>query len=269
RIQPWQSLRIKGYLALAESNPFFAHRLHIPEHLYTSVADYLRTAWSFPIFEISRDGMIYYPVEEGLTTAEFAAAGSAHFADLAGQKVTLSCTVADLATGAVCYWPAVRIKVRLDDRPAVPEILAAVASDQVEPVLLDGGRGCFIEIRHLPSMGREESFSWLAMVLGWLHAIDGVHALVQSWTLDEVRSCADEVLTAGWSARMQGRTLQEWGADALDLATGALDAQPLAPVGALGILAQRLAAGTCPATDTIKVLREHGLTALTDRLKLG
>lgn len=269
RVQPWQSLRIKGYLALAESNPFFAHRLHIPDHLYTSVSDYLRTAWSFPIFEISRDGTIYYPVEEGLSTADFATAGSAEFVNLNGEKARLSCTAADLATGAMFYWPAVRIKVRLDERMAVGDILAAVAADRAESVLVDQGRGSFLEIRHLPSMARDESFSWLAMLLGWLHDVEGCGALLAGWTLDEVRDCATEVLTEGWSARMQGRSLREWGAAALDLATSALAARPVAPVAALAPLAQRLADGTCPGTDTIYLLRSHGIDALVEQLRLG
>jgi gamma-glutamylcysteine synthetase len=268
-IQPWLSLRIKGYLALAESNPFFAHRLHIPERVYTSVADYLRTAWSLPIFEISRGGKIYYPVEEGLSTTDFATAGSAEFADLGGEKVKLSCTTADLATGAVFYWPAVRIKVRLDERMTVPDILAAVAAERAESVLVDQGRGSFIEIRHLPTMARDESFSWLAMFLGWLQDIEGCRALVDGWTVEEVRACATDVLTAGWSAQMQGRSLREWGTAALELARGALAARPVAPVQALDPLAQRLADGTCPATDTIALVHGQGIDALIERLRLG
>lgn len=269
RIQPWLSLRIKGYLELAKSNPFFAHRLHIPRLLYTSVADYLRTAWSFPIFEISRDGVIYHPVEEGLSTVGFAAAGSAEFVGLRGEKVSLSCATADLATGAVFYWPAVRLKVRLDDRVSVPDILDAIAADRAESVLVDQGRGSFIEIRHLPSMAREESFSWLAMFLGWLRDIEGCRALVDDWTLDEVRACVVEVLTEGWAAWIQGRSLREWGTAALDLAVNALAADPVAPVDALKPLVQRLTDRTCPAIDTVHLVRSQGIGALVERLRLS
>ncbi|HKR48526.1 MAG TPA: glutamate-cysteine ligase family protein [Pseudonocardiaceae bacterium] len=269
RIQPWLSLRVKGYTALAECNPFFAHRLHIPRRYYTSLADYMREAWSLPLFEIKRDGRIYYPVEEGLTTADFASAGQATFIDLGGEKATLSCTAADLATGLIFYWPAVRVKVRLDEGVAVADIVEAVAADRAESVLVDQGCGSFIEIRHLPSMARHEGFSWLAMFLAWLQDIEGCRALVEGWTLEEVRACTAEVLTRGWAARIQERPLREWGTAALDLAVGALAAKPVAPPEALAPLAQRLEHETCPAADAVRVVREHGIDTLIERLRLG
>lgn len=269
QIQPWISLRMKGYLELAQSNPHFAHRLHIPCRLYTSIADYLREAWSLPIFEISRDGMIYHPVEKGLSTADFATAGSADFIDLRGERTRLNCTTADLATGAIFYWPAVRIKLRLDERVAVPDILAAVAADRAESVLVDQGRGSFIEIRHLPSMARDESFSWLALFLGWLHDIEGCGALVHDWTLNDVRTCMAETLSEGWSTQIHGGSLHEWGTAALDLAVSALAVQPVAPVEALMPLVRRHTNATCPATDTIRLVRNHGIDALIEHLRLG
>jgi gamma-glutamylcysteine synthetase len=237
--------------------------------LYTSLADYMREAWSLPLFEIARDGKIYHPVEEGLTTADFATAARAKFVDLRGEKVMLTCTAADLATGLIFYWPAVRVKIRLDESFAVADILAAVAADRAESVLVDQGRGSFIEIRHLPSMARDESFSWLAMFLAWLHDIEGCRALVAEWTLDEVRAGMAEVLTQGWSARIQGRALREWGAAALDLAVSALADGSVAPQEVLAPLAQRLADGTCPATDAAHLVRTHGIDALVARLRLG
>lgn len=269
RVQPWLSLRVKGYLTLAEGNPFFAHRLHIPRRLYTSVADYMREAWSLPLFEILRDGKIYYPVEEGLTTADFASVDRAKFITLSGEKVTLSCTAADLATGLVFYWPAVRVKMQLDEGAAVADIIEAVAADRAESILVDQGRGSFIEIRHLPSMARDEGFSWLAMFLAWLQDIEGCRDLVEGWTLEEVRACAAEVLTQGWAARIQGRPLKEWGTAALDLAIGALANEPIAPPEALTPLVQRLEDGTCPATDAARVIRQHGIDALVEQLRLS
>ncbi|MBC2876253.1 MULTISPECIES: glutamate-cysteine ligase family protein [Streptomyces] len=267
-VRPWHSLRLRGYTELAASNPFFAHRLLLPHHLYRDLSDYVREAWARPVFQVEREGAVHSPVDAGLTTAEFAAAGRADFVDRQGVKRTLRCTPADLAAGLVYYWPAVRIRLRLDETLDVPDLVAAVAAGRAEEVLADGGRGCFVEIRHLPTMGRAETFAWLAMLLGWLGDLDGCRALTAEWTLDDVRSATEDVLANGWSARLRGRPLPEWGAAAFDLAEASLRRDPVAPADELAPLARRLADRTSPSADTVACLERHGVEALVDRLRL-
>lgn len=260
QVQPWLELRAEGYLALAATNPFFTNRLYFPRRLYVSLADYMNEAWAFPIFEITRDGVVYHPVQQGLTTFAFASGASAEFVDLRGTRATLRCTPADLATALVFAWPAVRIKFRLGDGVALADALAAVAAGDAEAILADGGRGTFIEIRHLPTMSRQESFAWLAMFLGWLADIDRCAAVVEDWSLEEVKTCFTEVLTGGWAARIHGRPLRDWGTETIAVAGNG---------DATALLRDRLAAGTSPATDALRTLADDGIDALVDALKLG
>ncbi len=267
-VQPWHSIRLRGYTELAEANPFFSHRLLFPHHLYRDLADYMREAWARPVFQVEREGRIYSPLVAGLTTAEFASVGQADFTDLSGVKKTLHCTTADLAAGLVFYWPAVRIRVRLNDSLTVPEITDAVAAGRARSVLEDGGRGCFVEIRHLPTMDRAETFAWLAMLLGWLGDLEGCRVLTEDWTLDDVRASAADILTRGWSASVHGRPLPEWGAAAFDLADASLRRRPVAPPAELAPLERRLREGTSPATDAIAYVGRNGIDAFVDRLRM-
>ncbi|MBZ4321105.1 glutamate-cysteine ligase family protein [Streptomyces huiliensis] len=267
-VQPWHSLRLRGYTELSASNPFFADRLLLPHHLYRDLSDYVREAWARPVFQVERDGEVHSPVDQGLTTAGFAAAGRADFVGRDGAKRTLRCTTADLATGLLYYWPAVRIRVRPDTSLDVPDVVAAVAAGRAEEILADGGRGCFVEIRHLPTMGRAETFAWLAMLLGWLGDLDGCRALTEEWTLDDVRTATEDVLTRGWSARLRGRPLPEWGAAAFELAEASLRRRPVAPVDELAPLARRLAERTSPSSDTVACLERDGIETLVDRLRM-
>lgn len=268
RVQPWYSLRLQGYLELAGSNPFFAHRLHFPRRLPHDLAAYMREAWALPVFEIDRAGVAHSPVDPHLTTAQFAAAGDAEFIDLNGAKCTLSCTPADLAAGLVFYWPAVRVRMRLDESCTVPEILRAVAAGRPEEVLRDGGRGTFAEVRHLPTMDRAETFSWLAMLLGWLGDLERCRDLFDSWTLEDARAAAARVQTHGWATDVAGAPLTEWGRRALDLAAGSLRRNPVAPVDELSTPARRLRDRTSPATDAVRCLRNEGIDALVERLRM-
>jgi gamma-glutamylcysteine synthetase len=268
RVEPWLELRAEAYLELARASPFFADRLYFPRRPYASLADYMQDAWAMPLFEVRRDGKVFHPALEGLTTFDFAAAGEAGFVDLAGRRSTLRCTAADLAIALVFAWPSVRVKVGLDDALGVTDILEAVAAGRPEAVLLDGGRRTFIEVRHLPTMSKTESFAWLAMFLGWLADVDACATLVQDWSLDEVKACFDEVLVDGWSAGIAGRSLREWGTEAFAIAHRALTSGGSALELRLEPLRRRLETGTSPATDALAVFGAHGVDALVDHLRL-
>lgn len=265
-IQPWLETRAQAYLAAADTSPIYANRFYFPRRLFTSLADYLREAWALPIYEVRRGGNIFRPLEEGLTLLEFATTTVRRkFIDLHGEVAMLDCVVDDLATGLACMWPTVRIKARMNEALTLPEILAAVEADQAELALADAGRGTFIEVRHLPALGRRETFAWLAMFLGWLANIDACAALVEEWSLEEVKACLDEVLVHGWDTCMRGRRLKQWGQEAFDLAG---DSSSLIPLHQLIPLRQRLDEGTSPATDAIATFSEHGVDALVAQLKL-
>lgn len=269
RVQPWQSLRVEGHLALAGGNPFFGGRLYLPHHLSGSLAGYMMQAWACPLFEIVRDGRVFHPAPTGLTTLEFAARGRAEFVDLAGYPATLECTTTDLATGLVFFWPAVRIKTRIDEDLEVADVLAAVSAGRAESVLRDAGRGSFVEIRHLPTMGRVESFAWLALMLGILDHVEAAAAVVDGWSLDEVSACTRSVLLQGWAATVDGRPLRDVGGAVLDLAGAALSRSGAAPVGALAPLARRVEDATSPGADALRLLRDEGMDGLVDHLRLG
>ncbi|MFF3274479.1 glutamate-cysteine ligase family protein [Streptomyces chrestomyceticus] len=268
RVQPWHSLRLRGYTELSETNPFFAHRLHYPRHLYGSLADYMREAWALPIFEITRHGVPHTPLVPELTTRQFAETGHAEFVDPDGTKRILHCTTADLASGLVFCWPAVRVRMRLDESCTVAEALEAVARDRGEAVLRDGGRGTFVEIRHLPTMNREETFAWLAVLLGWLGDIEGCRDLFGGWSLQDSRTAAAEVQTRGWAAEVAGVPLPEWGRRALDLAAESLRRDPVAPAEELEPLARRLRDRTSPATDAVAQVRSEGIEAFVEGLRM-
>lgn len=268
RVLPWRSLRLRAYTELAASNPPFAHRMHFPRRLYRDLADYMRQAWSLPVFEVTRQGVPYGPLVPELTTVRFAEAGRAEFTDPAGAKATLECTTADLASALVLYWPAVRLRMRLDESCAVGDVLAAVAAGRPEAVLRDGGRGAYAEIRHLPTMGREETFSWLALLLGWLGDAGACADLVAGWTLEEARAASDVVQTRGWDAEVAGVPLEEWGRRALGLAEASLRRNGVAPPDELSPLARRLRDRTSPADDAVRCVREEGVEAFTERLRM-
>ncbi|MGW2588754.1 glutamate-cysteine ligase family protein [Streptomyces sp. NPDC001515] len=268
RVQPWQSLRLRGYMELSEANPFFTDRLLFPRRTYSGLAQYMRDAWATPIFEVSRSGVIYRPLVPTLTTTEFARAGEAEFVDFHGAKRTLSCTVDDLAMGLVFYWPAVRIRMRLDDTCSVAEVLAAVAADRPESVLCNGGRDTFVEVRHLPTMSRQETFSWLAMVLGWMANVQQCEKLFVPWSLDRSRAAMPGVQTDGWGAEVAGAPLDHWGRQALVLAEEGLRRGQAAPVEELEPLARRLRDRTNPASDAVACLRADGIEALVEKLRM-
>ena len=268
RVEPWLELRAQAYLDLAQSSPFFAHRLYFPRRPYASLADYMQEAWAMPLFEVRRDGKVLHPAHEGLTTFDFAAAGDAEFVDLAGRRSTLRCSAADLTIALVFAWPSVRVKFGLDEGLAVTDILESVAAGHPEAVLLDGGRSTFIEIRHLPTMSERESFAWLAMFLGWLADVEGCATLVEDWSLDEVKACFRDVLAHGWSASIAGRGLREWGTNAFAVAHRALTAEGSGLEVRLEPLRQRLESGTSPATDALAIFGAYGVDALVDHLRL-
>jgi gamma-glutamylcysteine synthetase len=263
-IQPWLEMRAKGYLMLAEGHPFFAGRLWFAGYPYASLAGYLWAAWELPIFEVVRRGKVFHPLDPRLTTLDYAAAGAAEFVDLGGAPTRLTCTAADLALGVVFAWPAVRVKVQLDLDRDVSHILEAVAAGRPEDVLRDRGRGTFVEVRHLPTMGRTESFAWLAMFFGWLADVDALAGLVEGWSTDEVKTCFDRVLVDGWETSIARRTLPEWGSDALAIARRALPAEH---AGRLEPLRRRLQEGTSPASDAVATFRAEGVDALVARLR--
>lgn len=268
RVQPWQSLRLRGYMELAESNPFFADRLLFPRRSYSGLAQYMQDAWATPVFEVVRAGMIYRPAAPELTTEQFAAAGEAEFVDFHGAKRTLSCTVDDLASGLVFYWPAVRVRMRLDDTCSVAEILAAVAAGRPESVLRNGGRDTFVEVRHLPTMSRQETFSWLAMILGWLENIDECAKLFSPWSLDRSRAVMPEVQARGWDSEVAGAPMGQWARQAFAVAEEGLRRGKAAPVEELEPLARRLRDRTNPATDAVACLRAEGIEALVEKLRM-
>ncbi|NBE53291.1 glutamate-cysteine ligase family protein [Streptomyces boluensis] len=268
RVQPWQSLRLRGYMELAESNPFFADRLLFPRRTYGSLAQYMQDAWATPIFEVARAGVIYRPVAPQLTTAEFAAVGEAEFVDFHGAKRTLSCTVDDLAMGLVFYWPAVRVRMQLDDTCSVAEVLAAVQAERPESVLRNGGRDTFVEVRHLPTMSRQETFSWLAMILGWLENIEQCEKLFHPWTLARSRAAMPQVQTQGWGAEVAGAPIGQWARQAFVVADEGLRRGKAAPVEELEPLARRLRDRTNPASDAVACLRAEGIEALVETLRM-
>ena len=258
-VQPWLETRAKGYLMLAEGHPFFAGRLWFARYPYDSLAGYLWAAWELPIFEVVRGGKVFHPLDPRLTTLDYAAAGAAEFVDLGGAPTRLTCTAADLALGVLFSWPAVRVKVQLDLDRDVSDILEAVAAGRPEDVLRDRGRSTFVEVRHLPTMGRKESFAWLAMFLGWLADLDALAGLVEGWSTHEVKTCFDRVLVDGWDTSMAGRRLPEWAADAYDIARRALPAEH---ADRLEPLRRRLEEGTSPASDALATYRAEGVDAL-------
>ncbi|WP_327297143.1 glutamate-cysteine ligase family protein [Streptomyces sp. NBC_01197] len=268
RVQPWQSLRMRGYQELAESNPFFADRLLFPRRLYSGLAQYMQDAWATPVFEVTRAGMIYRPMAVELTTAEFAAAGEAEFVDFHGAKRTLQCTVGDLASGLVFYWPAVRVRMRLDETCSVAEVLAAVAAGRPESVLHNGGRDTFVEVRHLPTMSRPETFSWLAMILGWLDNIEQCEKLFRPWTLALSRAAMPQVQAHGWDAEAAGAPIGQWAQQAFAVAEEGLRRGKAAPAEELEPLARRLRDRTNPATDAVACLRAEGIEALVEKLRM-
>jgi hypothetical protein len=259
---------MRGYMELSESNPFFTDRLLFPRRTYSGLAQYMQDAWATPIFEVTRAGVIYRPVVPELTTAQFAAAGEAEFVDFHGAKRTLSCTVDDLAAGLVFYWPAVRIRMQLDQTCGVAEVLDAVAAGRPESVLLGGGRDTFVEIRHLPTMSRQETFAWLAMILGWLADIERCAQLFAPWTLDRSRAAMPEVQAHGWDTEVAGAPLTQWAQQAFSLADEGLRQGGAAPVEELEPLARRLRDRTNPAADAVACLRAEGIEALVDKLRM-
>lgn len=87
------------------------------------------------------------------------------------RKAAIAAAVAAIQSRAArkhLHRPAVRVRMQLDETCSVAEVLAAVAAERLESVLRNGGRDTFVEVRHLPTMSRPETFSWLAMILGWM-----------------------------------------------------------------------------------------------------
>lgn len=262
------SLRVEGYRTLAEANPFFRYRLNFPQRIFTSLEDYMRQAWEQPIFEVIRDNTIYYPVRPELSTWEFANLKSAEFLDLQGRLRTLNCEPSDLAMGLVFYWPAVRIKLQLDLNQTVETILNAVTTGSALDVLKSKGRHSFVEIRHLPAMSRNETFSWLALFLGCLGDIESCSLLTQDWRLEEVRACSHEVLTQGWSASLQNCPLSDWGTAVLDIATRSLERSEPELLTFIEPLALRLQNRTSPSQDVVDSFDRDGIDGLIDKLKI-
>nr|WP_206323955.1 glutamate-cysteine ligase family protein [Streptomyces sp. HNM0574] len=268
RVQPWQSLRLRGYTELAATNPFFADRLLYPRRTYRNLSDYMRDAWALPVFEVVRQGTIYRPVDPELTTEGFAALGEAEFTDVHGAKRSLRCTTPDLASGLVFYWPAVRVRMRLDESCSVQEVLDAVDAGRPEAVLRDAGRGTFIEVRQLPTMGREETFAWLAIVLGWLDNLTACRELFAPWTLDVSRAATEQAQTRGWHTEVVGARMDAWGERALRAAREGLRRGGAADVTELEPLERRLTDLRNPAADAVDLLRRDGIEALVEHLRM-
>lgn len=265
-IQPWIELRAQAYLEM-NANPIFTDRFFFPRRPFTSISDYLHRAWSQPIIEVTRDSGIYRPLDESLTTLDFAARPAAEFVDLDGNLAELECQASDLATGLSSIWPAVRLKLSLDTTLPVREIVDLVISGEGEGALVDEGRSTFIEIRHLPTMGHEEGFAWLAMILGWMATTSELAAFADACSLDDARRCFDQVLVNGWNADLTGRPLVSWGADALALARDGLGGQPELS-GRLALLEDRLFTRSSPAAQAIEVFRSQGVDSLVEMTKL-